>query len=70
MNAVTEMYLQNEVDPISYLVHGCLLVPPTMAQFLPSPRASRSMGLLLEAQESMGVCANLYCRRLNLLGRI
>ena len=43
MNAATEAHLQNEVDPFSFLVHGCLHVPPTMAQFPPIPALVRKV---------------------------
>jgi hypothetical protein len=43
VNAATEKHLQNEVDPFTYLVHGCLHVPPTMAQFPPIPPLVRKL---------------------------
>ena len=42
-NAATEKHPENEVDPFSYLVHGCLHVPPTMAQFSPFPAPVRKV---------------------------
>ena len=43
MNGVTEKHLQNEVDPFTYLVHGCLHVPPTLAEFPPIPTLVRKV---------------------------
>src|SRR5258706_4304362 len=43
MNAAIENHLQNEVEPFGYLVHGCLHVPPTTAQFPPIPRIVRKL---------------------------
>ena len=43
MNAAANKHPQNEVDPFSYLVHGCLHVPPTMAQFSPIPTPVRKV---------------------------
>jgi len=40
-NAATEEDPENEVDPFSYLVHGCLHVPPIKAQFSPIPTPAR-----------------------------
>jgi len=39
-NAATETHPQIEVDPFSYLIHGCLHILPTVAQFvspIPTP---------------------------------
>jgi hypothetical protein len=43
MNAAFEKHLQSEVGPSTYLVHGCLHIPPTMAQFPPIPTLVRKI---------------------------
>ena len=58
MNAAIDKHPQNEVDPFSYLVYGCLHVPPTgpiLAYSDSSPQGACSLDLLLEAQESVEV---------------
>ena len=63
MNVATKEHLQNEVDPFSYLVRGRLHVLPDYgsipAHSNSSPQGARSMGLLLEAQDPVEVCAQL-----------
>jgi len=66
MNVATEKHLQNEVDPFTYLVRPRLPTRPAGYGPIPtypasSPQASRSVGIPLEAQESMEVCTKLYC---------